>query len=102
MAVASRTPKYDVAVELLKLYDWLDYFSCLQMFTDTKVKHINKISTELGIRDQREILFFDDEEKNIQETKSLGVTAFLLNTMQGLNVQACINGLKMHDMKFKK
>ena len=83
MAVASRTPTYEAAKQLLELYEWLNHFECLQMFTDTKVKHIKNISEELSVVDKNDILFFDDEEKNIKETSPLGITAILLNTMHG-------------------
>lgn len=101
MAVASRTAFREEAIQLLSLYEWIDHFDSLQMFSGSKVRHINRICTELGIKDKKEILFFDDDNRNIIDTVSLGVTACLLDMSWGLTKDSCIKGLKMYERKFR-
>ena len=79
MGVASRTSAYQAAIQLLELYEWKDHFDSIQTYSGTKVRHINHICKELNIENKKDVLFFDDETRNIDDTKELGLTAYLLN-----------------------
>ena len=99
MAIASRTNDSKGALELMELYGWKDYFNSFQMYSGTKIVHINKICEELNISNKKEILFFDDKLYNIKDVKSLGVTGHLLDQRYGLTKDDCLKGLKMHENK---
>ena len=101
LAIASRTSEDVHATQLIELFGWRDHFSSLQMYSGTKVRHINKICDELSIADKSHVLFFDDDRRNIRDTESLGLTGYHLNIKNGMTRDACLNGLKMHDEKLK-
>jgi len=99
MAVASRTCMHDESISLFEMFNWRRYFDSMQMYSGCKVKHLNKIAAELGVKNKYEMLFFDDDYRNIYDTKSLGITAYELDPMKGLTVHDCIQGLQHHDQK---
>ena len=72
IAAASRTETPDIAEELLKLFDINNFFDFKQIFPDRKLKHFKNLSVESGI-DYSEMIFFDDEMRNIRDISSLNV-----------------------------
>jgi magnesium-dependent phosphatase 1 len=99
MAIASRTNEREGARQLIELFGWQSYFSSYQMYSGCKVNHINQICKDLNIASKDELLFFDDDSRNIVDVEAIGVTSILLNKKYGLTVEDCINGLKKHDLK---
>jgi magnesium-dependent phosphatase 1 len=79
MGVASRTNAYEAALQLLEFYEWKDYFDSIQMYSGSKVRHINHICQEFGIKSKQDVLFFDDETRNTEDVGPLGATAHLLD-----------------------
>jgi magnesium-dependent phosphatase 1 len=78
MAAASRTYQPSWAFRLLELYDIKKYFDYLKIFPDTKIRHFNQLRKESGIPFQN-MVFFDDEMRNIDDVSTLGVKAVLVN-----------------------
>lgn len=95
MAVASRTPTPDIARCFLNKLNITDYFVNMQIYPSWshKVEHFQKIlqSTDVPYKD---MLFFDDEDRNIRSVSQLGATSILVN--DGVNLRALAQGLQQH------
>ncbi|XP_060863222.1 magnesium-dependent phosphatase 1-like [Metopolophium dirhodum] len=91
MSVASRTGETDGAEQLIQLFGWNKYFQNKQIYPGSKVTHINKISKNCNIK-LEEMIFFDDEERNIVDVEHLGVVSILIR--KGMTMPVLINGLK--------
>ena len=74
LAVASRTTQPDWARQLLDLHGLLYRFEWLEIFPSSKVKHFNNLAGSTGFSFS-EMLFFDDEMRNIEEVGAMGVEA---------------------------
>ncbi|MDF1738125.1 MAG: magnesium-dependent phosphatase-1 [Verrucomicrobiales bacterium] len=72
LALASRTERPDWAVELLNLWGLEERFLYHEIYPGSKVTHFESLRDRTGIH-FREMLFFDDEERNITEVGRLGV-----------------------------
>lgn len=72
LALASRTERPDWAGELLKLWALEDRFCYHKIYPESKVAHFESLRERTGIS-FREMVFFDDEERNISEVGGLGV-----------------------------
>jgi hypothetical protein len=55
---------------------------------------MKQIKDELKFQDFKDILFFDDSKSNISQTETLGLTAYQVGHVHGLNVKDFIHGLK--------
>lgn len=93
LAVASRTGEIQGAFQLVELFGWKKYFSNLQIYPGMKTTHLSKwvrryekqilfwlflrIKNTLGVQFS-EILFFDDESRNIKDVSELGVLSILV------------------------
>ncbi len=84
VAAVSRTYEPGWARELLRLYDLKKYFHYLKIFPDSKIVHFRQLHRESGIPFE-EMLFFDDEMRNIEEVSSLGVKSVLVN--EGISME---------------
>lgn len=83
IAVASRTYRPDWARELLHLFDIDKYFDLKEIYPESKINHFNKIKKHFNIT-YSEMVFFDDEYRNIHEVGNLGVkTVYVKN---GINL----------------
>lgn len=102
MAIASRTSEYDGAMQLLELFDWKKHFNSFQMYGRNKTRHIQTICDELKIENKKEILFFDDDKRNFDDTMHFGLTGHLLDMKYGLTKDDCMKGLQAHEAKFNK
>ncbi|XP_068698750.1 magnesium-dependent phosphatase 1-like isoform X1 [Montipora foliosa] len=91
MAAASRTEDPPAAKELLRVLDIDKYFSYKEIYPGSKVSHFKKFAQASGIP-YKDMLFFDDEERNIQEISRLGVTCVLVE--RGMKQAVLENGLK--------
>lgn len=77
LAVASRTDQPSWAKELMLLLGIEHFFDYKEIYPSSKVKHLKHIKENSGY-DFHEMVFFDDEYRNIAETKGLGVNAILV------------------------
>lgn len=103
LAVASKSPKADNALEAIDVYGWREFFSSFQIYNLSKNHHMNAIKKELDLGSFDSWLFFDDNEKNVAPTASLGVFPFLVG-VDGLNMKAVRHGLtqfNQHKSKLK-
>lgn len=74
LAVASRTSQPSWAKELMQLFEIDHFFSYKEIYPTSKIKHLTKISNESGCLFS-EMVFFDDEYRNIDDAQSIGVSA---------------------------
>lgn len=74
MALASRTTQPDWAREVLGLMGIRSRFHFEEIYPTGKRKHLEAIARNSGVS-VREMLFFDDEERNIVDVAALGTTA---------------------------
>lgn len=93
MAVASRTEYPEGAFSLLKLFKLDDYFKYKQIYPGTKTVHFEKFKNESRYQ-YNEMLFFDDEQRNIDDTSPLGVTAILVDPDKGVTLNDLTEGLE--------
>jgi len=77
LAVASRTGEVEGANELIKLFGWEKYFAVKEIYPGCKIEHFTKIHEKTGVP-FKDMLFFDDEPRNISDLRSKGVTCMLV------------------------
>jgi magnesium-dependent phosphatase 1 len=82
IAAASRTGAPEWALQLLKLFNIDKYFTYKVIYPGSKIIHINSIQKETGIK-FKDMFFFDDEYRNIDEVKTLGVNCYYVEN--GIN-----------------
>jgi len=96
--VASRTEEKVAAEQLITLFGWDKFFKYKEMFfVDSKISHFDNIRTKSEI-DLEDMLFFDDEPRNIYEVQRFGVVAYLVE--DGITMRNFIEGMiKFSDKK---
>jgi len=95
LALASRTQTPDLARDMLKVLHIipsfsdnptaannrsiraLDYFDYVQIFPASKIQHFTRIQQASGLR-YEDMLFFDDEARNMNVQMELGVAFYLV------------------------
>eukprot|EP00884_Botryococcus_braunii_P001749 jgi/Botrbrau1/11575/Bobra.60_1s0025.1 len=107
LGVASRTPTPHVARAFLKKLGLEGMFETIQLipassgFDQTSAQkdtsHFPNILEETGVP-FFEMLFFDDEHRNIHRVAKLGVTSVLVGTASGLTVASLSKGLAKYAM----
>lgn len=75
IAIASRTGASDQAKELLDLFGIGHYFTGIEMYPGSKIPHFRSLREKTGIA-FNSMHFFDDEYRNIEDARSLGVNAY--------------------------
>ena len=79
VAVASRTSAPRIAEELLKLFDIDKYIHFKEIFPSGKKAHFYNLKIQTGF-DYNNMIFFDDELRNIDEVSSIGVRCIQVTT----------------------
>lgn len=74
LAVASRTYEPSWARKLLDLLDIRKYFFHQEIYPSSKIRHFFALQKATGL-DFSEMIFFDDEQRNIKDVERLGVQA---------------------------
>ncbi len=91
MALASRTKEPDWANELLELLSVRHRFSFAEIYPSSKIHHFERLRTSSGAAFE-EMLFFDDEERNVIEVGQLGVATYYVS--QGMSKGLFKKGLE--------
>ncbi len=78
VAIASRTHEPEKAIQLLQLFDIGKYFDIKEIYPGSKITHLKKIREQTRCPFDQ-IVFFDDEDRNIEDAKSLGIISVLIN-----------------------
>jgi len=82
LALASRTSAPDQAQQLLDLFDLSSHFPLQQIYPGDKKAHFRALHDDTGLG-YEEMVFFDDEPRNTESVKELGVET--IHTPHGLN-----------------
>lgn len=83
LAAASRTTYPDGAFSLIKLYGWNDYFRYKEIYPGSKTTHFKKLAAASGAS-FNEMIFFDNESRNISDVSKMGVTCVLVDSFVGM------------------
>ncbi|KAL6843575.1 hypothetical protein ACP4OV_026637 [Aristida adscensionis] len=89
MAIASRSPTPDIAKAFLDKLDLQSMFVAQKHWTH-KTEHFQRIQRKTGIP-YKSMLFFDDEDRNIESVSKMGVTSVLVEN--GVNLDMFKLGL---------
>ncbi|KAI3509430.1 hypothetical protein L1887_24695 [Cichorium endivia] len=93
MAIASRSPTRDIAVNFVDKLGIKSMFVAQEIFSSWshKTEHFKKIQQKTQVP-FNQMLFFDDENRNIEAVSKMGVTSILVNN--GVTIEAFRQGLK--------
>lgn len=97
LAIASRTSEIQGANQLVKLLDWDKYFKYKEIYPGCKVKHFSKFCQASGLKHE-DMLFFDDETRNIRDLSEKGVTCILVPG-EGVSAKLVDHGLEQFSQK---
>ncbi|PIN17678.1 Magnesium-dependent phosphatase [Handroanthus impetiginosus] len=94
IAIASRSPTPDIANTFLEKLGIKSLFVAKEIFSSWthKTDHFQKIKNRTAVP-YNEMLFFDDEDGNIETVSKMGVTSILVH--DGVNLAALRYGLAM-------
>ena len=91
IAAASRTETPKEAREFLKLIGLYHFFDHLEIYPGCKLAHFQKLREKSEVCYDN-MIFFDDEERNIKDIRTLGVTC--IHVSNGLDIKCVEQGLK--------
>ncbi|XP_022188666.1 magnesium-dependent phosphatase 1 isoform X2 [Nilaparvata lugens] len=98
LGVASRTGEIEGAKSLLHLLDWDKYFKYKEIYPGDKTTHFSRFKKNTGLP-YEDMLFFDDENRNIVDVSKLGATCILVQ--DGMSMDELDKGLKRFANKSK-
>lgn len=78
LAIASRTHRTEWARELMQLFEIDKCFSHFEIYPGSKTEHFYHLQHQTKIPFE-EMLFFDDEMRNVDEVARIGVTTVLVD-----------------------
>ena len=84
IAIASRTASPSNAVQLISLLKFDNFINFQEIFPASKIQHFINIANCSGIH-YSQMIFFDDESRNIADVSSLGVEC--IHVTQGINLK---------------
>lgn len=93
IAVASRTSYPQGAESLLNLFGLDKYIKYKEIYPGCKHTHFNRLHKDSGAN-YSEMIFFDDEFRNIKDLKKLGVESILIDPDVGVTkkiIQDAVN-----------
>lgn len=95
MAIASRTPTPSIANAFLNKLGITSFFTAMEIYPSSthKTQHFQKIQQKTGLP-FKSMLFFDDENRNIEAVSNLGATSILVGN--GVNLDALKKGLRSY------
>ncbi|KDP29765.1 hypothetical protein JCGZ_18700 [Jatropha curcas] len=98
VAIASRSPTSQIAKSFLAKLGINSMFVAQEIFSSWthKTEHFQRIHRKTGVPFSS-MLFFDDEDRNIQATSKMGVTSILVGN--GVNLGALRQGLSEFSRK---
>lgn len=96
LGVASRTPEIKGARRLIETLGWDKYIPFKEIYPGCKTTHFENLSKHTHIP-LSEMIFFDDEERNIKDLTAAGVVSILVDD-RGVTRKAVREGL----LKFEK
>lgn len=91
LGIASRTSEIQGANQLLNIFGWDKYFKYKEIYPGSKVAHFSKIQKASGVK-YEDMIFFDDEARNISDVRKLGVCCILVKN--GVTHQVIEKALK--------
>lgn len=92
LAIASRTSEIQGAGQLIKLLNWDKYFKYKEIYPGCKIKHFSQFCKASGFKHE-DMLFFDDEDRNIRDLSEKGVTCIFVDDV-GVTIKLVEAGLQ--------
>ncbi|XP_022188665.2 magnesium-dependent phosphatase 1 isoform X1 [Nilaparvata lugens] len=97
LAVASRIKDIAGAYQVLHFLQIYNLFTFVKIYPGYKIPHFRMLQRKSGI-DFVDMLFFDDDRRNLRDVKRLGVTTF--QVIEGINKKTVENGFTEFANKF--
>jgi len=85
IVAASRTYEPEWANELLDIFDINKYFGVKEIYPGSKISHMKKIQEQVN-KPYSQFVFFDDEQRNLDETETLGVKSVKIDNGISLKI----------------
>ncbi|XP_028933452.1 magnesium-dependent phosphatase 1 [Ornithorhynchus anatinus] len=91
IAAASRTEEIQGAKQLLDLFNLSRYFAYKEIYPGCKVTHFERLQEKSRVP-LSQMIFFDDEKRNIVDVGKLGVTC--VHVRSGMSLHVLAEGLE--------
>jgi len=96
VAIASRTSAPEWANQLTRMLGIDEFISYREIYSGSKIEHLSRISKESGVM-LEEMLFFDDEHRNIVDAHQIGVSAILVENGLDAELFETVTGIPIHE-----